>query len=536
MDQQNRKTYDFIIVGAGSAGSVLANRLSAKNDTSILILEAGGNDNHPYIQAPAGFVKTYADPRFNWCFTTEAGENTNHRQQFFPRGKVLGGSSSISGHLYVRGQARDFDTWAELGNLGWSYQDVLPLFKAQEDRSTGESKFHGINGPQHVSDIHEKHPLCEEFIKGAESLGLPINPDYNGEFQEGVGYYQRMIRSGKRHSAATGFLHPALSRSNLHLRTHAHVTRVNSENGHVVGVSYQMDGDTYHARARRETLLCAGAISSPHLLQVSGIGPGTLLQNLNIPIVHDSPGVGEGLQDHYAVRVSQRINAPISLNHRSSGVRLLWEIIRWYLNGSGLLAFSPAHVGAFLRTDPESSVPDLQFAFTPASYAKSADPTGKLHPYPGITCGVWQLVPTSRGYVRAHSPDPLKSPAIQPNYLATTTDQLAVVRGLKWCRKLLNTDALKPYLADEILPGTNYQQDSDLLTYASNSGTTVYHPVGSCRMGTDAMAVVDPHLKLRGMTGLRVVDASVMPTMVSGNTNATTLMIAEKASELILNQ
>ena len=536
MKKTTETTYDFIIIGAGSAGSVLANRLSAKSNSSILLLEAGGKDNHPYIQAPAGFVKTYADPRFNWCFITEAGEHTNHRQQFFPRGKVLGGSSSISGHLYVRGQARDFDTWAELGNLGWSYQDVLPLFKAQEDRSTGETQYHGINGPQHVSDIHEKHPLCEEFIKGAESLGLPRNPDYNGESQEGVAYYQRMIRSGKRHSAASGFLHPALSRSNLNLVTRAHVTRVDSEKNHVVGVTYEVEGKSYRARARRETLLCAGAISSPHLLQLSGIGPGELLQTLDIPLVHDSPGVGEGLQDHYAVRVSHQINRPVSLNHRSRGVRLLWEIFRWYLNGSGLLAFSPAHVGAFLRTNPEFPFPDLQFVFTPASYAQSADPIGKLHPYPGITCGVWQMVPTSRGFVRATSSDPFNKPAIQPNYLSTESDQLAVVRGLKWCRKLLNTASLQPYLLDEILPGSHCQQDDDLLTYAAQSGTTVYHPVGSCRMGTDRTSVVDPQLRLKGMTGLRVVDASVMPTMVSANTNAATLMIAEKAAQLILNQ
>ena len=536
MKNLKANTYDFIIVGAGSAGSVLANRLSADSNTTVLILEAGGKDNHPYIQAPAGFVKTYADPRFNWCFETEPGKHTNDRQQFFPRGKVLGGSSSISGHLYVRGQARDFDSWAELGNSGWSYQDVLPLFKTQEDRSTGESQYHGINGPQHVSDIHEKHLLCEEFIKGAGSLGLPINPDYNGESQEGVGYYQRMIQSGKRHSAATGFLHPALSRSNLHLRTHAHVTRLDAENNHVIGVSYQIEGEIYYARAKRETLLCAGAISSPHLLQLSGIGPGELLQDLEIPLVHASPGIGEGLQDHYAVRVSQQINKAISLNHRSRGVRLLWETIRWYLNGGGLLAFSPAHVGAFLCTNPELPFPDLQFVFTPASYAESADPIGKLHPYPGITCGVWQMVPTSRGFVRAASSDPFRSPAIQPNYLATELDQLAVVRGLKWCRKLLNTNALKPYLMDEILPGLQCRQDDDLLTYAAKSGTTVYHPVGSCRMGTDHMAVVDPQLRLKGMTGLRVVDASVMPTIVSANTNAATLMIAEKAAQLILDQ
>ena len=527
------ETFDFIIIGAGSAGCVLANRLSARPNTTVLLLEAGGRDRHPYIHIPAAFIKTFTDPRFNWCFQTEPVPAAGNRSIFFPRGKVLGGSSSISGHLYVRGQAEDYDTWAALGNPGWSYADVLPLFKVQEDRSSGEDAYHGAGGPQHVSDIHERHPLCEAFIEGAVGLGLPRNPDYNGAEQAGAGYYQRMIRHGRRHSAAVGFLHPVLERTNLALKTRAHVTRLECTGGQVTGVSYHQDGRTRRAAARRETLLCAGAIASPQLLQVSGIGPGPLLQKLGIPLVHDAPGVGEGLQDHYAVRVSHRVNRPITLNHRARGWRLCWELMRWYTSGSGLLAFSPAHAFAFGCSDPGLARPDLQFVFTPASYADSTGPVSRLQDEPGMTCGVWQTVPTSRGHVYARSADIRDAPAIQPNYLDTEHDRNVIVQGLKWCRRFLQTEPLAPDRGPELLPGAACESDDDLLTYAASTGSTVYHPVSTCRMGRDALAVVDPELKLRGMTGLRVVDASVMPTMVSANTNAATLMIAEKAAQLI---
>ena len=533
MNRPGAETFDFIIVGAGSAGCVLANRLSARPNATVLLLEAGGRDRHPYIHIPAAFIKTFTDPRFNWCFETEPVPGAGNRSIFFPRGKVLGGSSSISGHLYVRGQAEDYDTWAALGNRGWSYADVLPLFKAQEDRSAGADAYHGSGGPQHVSDIHERHPLCEAFIEGAVGLGLPRNPDYNGADQAGTGYYQRMIRAGRRHSAAVGFLHPVLERANLTLKTRAQVTRLECAGRQVTGVSYHQDGRTRQAVARREVLLCGGAIASPQLLQVSGIGPGALLQKLGIPVVHESPGVGEGLQDHYAVRVSRRVNRPITLNHRARGWRLCWEAIRWYTSGSGLLAFSPAHAFAFARSDPGLARPDLQLVFTPASYADSTEPVSRLQDEPGMTCGVWQTVPTSFGHVHARSADTRDAPAIQPNYLDTEHDRKVIVQGLKWCRRLLQTEALAPDRGPELSPGTACESDDDLLTYAASMGSTVYHPVSTCRMGRDALAVVDPELKLHGMTGLRVVDASVMPTMVSANTNAATLMIAEKAAQLI---
>ncbi|MEQ8817509.1 MAG: choline dehydrogenase [Thalassobaculum sp.] len=523
--------WDYIVVGAGSAGCVLANRLSEDPRVRVLVLEAGGSDAHPYVRAPVGFLKTFQDPRFNWCYTTEPGPGVDGRAIFFPRGKVLGGSSSINGHLYVRGQARDFDTWAQMGNRGWSYDDVLPYFRRAEDRSTGADDFHGTGGPLHVSDIHERHPVCEAFIAGAEEAGVPRNPDYNGAVQEGVGYYQRTIRNGRRHSAATGFLHPVRGRRNLRVETDAHVLRVVLEDGRAAGVTWRRHGRVEHATAAAEVILAAGAVNSPHLLQLSGIGPAARLRDLGIPVAHDLPGVGEGLQDHYAVRVVHRVIGSATLNERARGLRLWWEVARWLATGGGLLAFSPAHVGAFARSRPELELPDLQFVFTPASYTDGV--VGQLQREPGMTLGVWQMRPESRGHVRARSADPDQPPAIQPNYLADETDRRAIVDGLRWGRRLLASPALEPYRGPETLPGPAARSDDELLAYARAKGATVYHAIGTCRMGADPDAVVGPDLRVRGLEGLRVVDASVMPTMVSANTNAATLMIAEKAADMI---
>ncbi len=524
--------YDYVIIGAGSAGCVLANRLSADPAISVLLLEAGGSDRHPYIRAPAGFIKTFQDPRFNWCYATEPGPGVDQREIFFPRGKVLGGSSSINGHLYVRGQVRDFDTWAQLGNRGWSYDDVLPYFQRSEDRSSGADAFHGAGGPQHVSDIGERHPVCEAFIDGAESLGVPRNPDYNGMTQEGVAYYQRTIRKGRRHSAATGFLHTVRRRPNLRIETSAHVLRLDCQGQRVLGVTYRQHGWVREARAGVETILAAGAVNSPHLLQVSGIGDAERLRDIGIAPVHHLRGVGEDLQDHYATRVAHRVTLGKTLNERARGPRLLWEIASWLATGEGLLSFSPAHVGAFLRSRPELDAPDLQVVFTPASYSDGV--IGKLQPFPGMTCGVWQMRPHSRGWVRARSADPDVAPAIQPNYLTDPADQQAAIDGLRWARRLLGSAALASYRGEETVPGAASASDANLLAYARARGATVYHAIGTCRMGMDEGAVVGPDLKLRGMDGLRVVDASVMPAMVSANTNASTLMIAEKASDMLL--
>ncbi|MDB5578335.1 MAG: choline dehydrogenase [Bradyrhizobium sp.] len=524
-------TFDYIIVGAGSAGCVLANRLTENPRISVLLVEAGGSDRHPYIAAPAGFLKTFADPRFNWCFTTEPGAAIGNRAIHFPRGKVLGGSSAINGHLYVRGQPRDYDTWAQLGNRGWSYEEVLPYFRKSENRSTGADRFHGGDGPQHVSDIHERHPICEAFIAGAEEIGVQRNDDYNGSAQEGVGYYQRTIKNGRRVSAAHSFLRPITHRPNLRVVTNALAQRLTLEGNRVTGIEYRRRGELVSARSGGEVILSAGAIGSPHLLQVSGIGAPDLLREIGVEVRHALPGVGEGLQDHYAARVAHRVMQPITLNERARGTRLYWEIAKWLATGRGLIAFSPAHVAAFVRSRAGLELPDLQFVFTPASY--SVGVVGQLQPVPGMTNGVWQMRPESKGFVRARTADSGDAPAIQPNYLSAAADQRAIVDGLRWCRRFLATGVLSPYRGPETLPGTEVATDDELLDYARQHGATVYHAVSTCRMGRDSLAVVCADLKVHGIAGLRVVDASVMPTMPSANTNAATLMIAEKASDLI---
>ena len=524
--------WDYIIVGAGSAGCVLAHRLTADGRTRVLLLEAGGSDSHPYIWAPAGFLKTFADPRFNWCFTTEPGEGVDGRAIHFPRGKVLGGSSAINGHLYVRGQAADFDQWAQMGNRGWGYQDVLPYFRRSEDRSSGANEFHGSGGPQYVSDIHHRHPICEAFIEGAAELGLPTRHDYNGASQEGVTYYQRTIRNGRRASAAASFLHPAMRRGNLRVVTRAMVQGLEMDGTRVTGLIYRRDAQTEVVRAR-EVILSAGAIGSPHLMQVSGIGDPDRLTAIGVPVRHKLSGVGEGLQDHYAARVVNRVTKPITLNERAHGPRLWWEIAKWIVAGRGLLAFSPAHVAGFVRSRPELEQPDLQLVFTPASYTEGV--TGQLQRTPGMTAGFWQMRPESRGHVRARSPDPADAPAIQPNYLATETDRQVAIAGVRWCRSLLATKALAGFRDHETSPGLETTSDDEILSHIRSTGTTVYHAIGTCRMGSDPMSVVDDRLRVHGLQGLRVIDASVMPTMPSANTNAATLMIAERASDFILS-
>ncbi len=527
------ETYDYVIVGAGSAGCVLANRLTADGRSTVAVLEAGGSDRHPYIWAPAGFLKTFQSPRFNWCFTTEPSEGVDGRRIYFPRGRVLGGSSSINGHLYVRGQARDYDGWAQMGNRGWSYADVLPYFRRSEDRSAGADEYRGTGGPQHVSDIHARHPICEAFIEGAQQLGLPLNPDYNGASQEGVAYYQRTIRNGRRASAAASFLRPAMRRQNLRVITHAMVLGLEMEGRRVSGVSYRRGVRERTVRAGREVILSAGAVGSPHLLQLSGIGSPEHLSGIGVPVRHALPGVGEGLRDHYAARVVHRVSRPGTLNELAHGPLLWWEIARWLAAGNGLLAFSPAHVAAFVRSDPALDAPDLQLVFTPASYSEGV--TGQLQRTPGMTAGFWQTRPESRGHVRAKSADPREAPAIQPNYLAAEEDRRAALAGVRWCRRLLGTQALADLSERETLPGPEAQSDEDLLAHVRRTGATVYHAVGTCRMGQDPLAVVDERLRVRGLAGLRVVDASVMPSMPSANTNAATLMIAEKASDMILD-
>ncbi len=523
---------DYLILGAGSAGCVLADRLTEGSRDRVLVVEAGESDWHPYIHVPAAFMKTFAHPLMNWCFETAPSEGSGGRAVYFPRGKGLGGSSSINGLLHVRGQSADFDAWAQLGNRGWGYADILPYFQRSEDRAGGDDDYRGSGGPLHISDTHERHPLCEAFIEGVAGKGIPRNRDYNGADQAGVAYYQRTIRGGRRESAARTFLARARRRSTLRIETQALATSLTMDGRRVTGAQLRQHGQTIEVRARREVILSLGAIASPQLLQVSGIGAEGLLRDLGVQHRHRLDGVGEGLQDHYATRASRRVEGIQTLNERARGWRLAAEVGKWLVTGRGLLGFSPAHVGVFWKSDPALDLPDLQFVFTPASYVDGA--IGKLEPFPAMTCGVWQMRPESRGWLRAKTPDMADMPEIQPNYLKEETDRRVLARGLSMARSFLATDALSPWARQETQPGPDFTNEGALLDYARAKGGTVFHAIGTCRMGGDALAVVDERLRVHGLEGVRVVDASVMPTMPSANTNAATLMIAEKASDMIL--
>jgi choline dehydrogenase len=531
------ETFDYVIVGAGSAGSVLANRLTEDPGTTVLVLEAGPRDWHPFIHIPAGFIKTYSDPRVNWLYKMEPSEWTGGRRIPAPRGKTLGGSSSINGHIYNRGQSMDFDTWAQLGNRGWGYADVLPYFRRMERRlGNGDDTYRGRDGSLTVSDIDWRHPLCDAFIEGATTLGIPRNPDYNGVIQEGVSYAQRTIEKGRRVSAARAFLKPAMRRPNLDVITRAHTTEIVLEGRRAVGIRYRdggRNGELKEVRARRDVILSAGSYNSPQLLQISGIGPPELLQSLGIPVKHALAGVGENLRDHYAPRFTARVKNIETINEMVRGVRLAGQVAKWLLTRKGILSLSPTHVYCFWRSEPDVANSDLQLTFTPASYMEGVQ--GQLEREPGMTVASWQQRPESRGYVRARSADPFDAPLIQPNYLAEESDRRVLLAGMKLARRLLKTKPLEPYYAYEDFPGDKVQSDDELLGAAKQRGTTTFHPSGTCRMGpaTDPMAVVDDHLRVRGLEGLRVIDASIMPTMLSANLNAATLMLADKASDLI---
>jgi len=534
------ETYDYVIVGAGSAGSVLANRLTADGVTSVCVLEAGPRDWHPYIHIPAGFIKTYHDARVNWLYSMEPGPWTGGRRILAPRGKTLGGSSSINGHIYNRGQSMDFDTWAQLGNRGWGYADVLPYFRRMERRiGDGDATFRGRDGALTVTDIDWRHPLCDAFIQGAVEAGIPRNPDYNGKIQEGIAYAQRTILNGRRVSAARAFLHPAMGRPNLRVLTHAHTTNLVLEGKRAVGVRYLKGGrggTAHEVRARREVILAAGSYNSPQLLQLSGIGPLELLGSLGIPVRHALAGVGENLRDHYAPRFVARVKNIDTINQRVRGLRLAGEVAKWLFTRKGVLALSPTHVYCFWRSEPDVANSDIQLTFTPASYREGVQ--GELEREPGMTVASWQQRPESRGYVRLRSSDPFEAPIIQPNYLALESDRRVLLAAMRLARRLLKSKPLEPFYDHEDFPGPDVQTDDELLGAAKQRGTTTFHPSGTCRMApsTDPMAVVDDQLRVHGLQGLRVIDASVMPTMLSANLNAATMMIAEKASDLLLGR
>jgi choline dehydrogenase len=525
-------TYDYIIVGAGSAGCVLANRLSANGRYAVLLLEAGPRDNYLWIHLPIGYAKTMFHPVYNWGFYTEPEPAMNNRQVYWPRGRGLGGSSSINGLIYVRGQPQDYDRWAALGNAGWGWKDVLPYFIKCEGNSRGAGPYHGGDGPLACSDIRERHPLMDAIIAGAVELGVPRNDDFNGAGQEGVGYYQLFTRNGWRCSTAAGYLKPARGRTILRVETEAHATALIMDGKRAAGVRYRQHGLEQEACAAREVLLAAGSLQSPQLLQLSGIGGASFLQSHGIPVVHDLPGVGANLQDHLQARIMYKVRRPITIN---DDLRSLWGRFKmgwqWLAKRSGPLAIGINYGGMFARALPDAATPDIQFHFAALSAEMAGAPT---HPWPGCTFSVCQLRPTSRGTVMIKSRDPMAAPAMRANYLSTEIDCRTMVEGVRVARKLARTRALADLIGDEYRPGDSAQSYDEVLEFVRAYGATIFHPVGTCRMGADPQSVVDARLNVHGIAGLRVVDASIMPTLVSGNTNAPVVMIAEKAADMIL--
>lgn len=524
--------FDYVVVGAGSAGCVLANRLTADGNHSVLLLEAGPEDTHLWIYVPLGYGKLFKEKAVNWMYQTEPEPGLDGRTIFQPRGKVLGGSSSINGLLYLRGQHQDYDRWRQRGNAGWGYDDVLPYFKKAEDQQRGGNEFHGVGGPLPVSDWRQGDPLSEAFVVAAAEAGIPTNPDFNGATQEGAGFFQTTTRRGRRASTAYSYLRPAERRSNLHIETEALAQRILFDGRRAVGVEYRQGVEVKTARARKEILVSSGAYNSPQLLQLSGVGPADLLRKYGIDVVLDMQGVGNDLQDHLQVRVVMRCAQKITLNDIvNHPVRRVLAGARYAAFRTGPLTIAAGTSGAFFKTNPRLATPDIQVHFLPFSTDKMGE---KLHPFSGFTASVCQVRPESRGTLRIKSADPAVPPEIRINYLATETDRTANVEGLKILRRILHAPALKPFVIEEVDPGSKVASDEELLNYCRQRGSTIYHPTSTCRMGNDPLAVVDQRLRVRGIEGLRVVDGSIMPDLVSGNTNAPIIMIAEKASDMIL--
>ncbi|HVY86757.1 MAG TPA: choline dehydrogenase [Caulobacterales bacterium] len=524
--------FDYIIVGAGSAGCVLANRLSESGRRKVLLLEAGGQDLNPWIHVPLGYGKLFRDRSVNWMFETEPQAELNQRRILQPRGKVLGGSSSINGLVYMRGQREDYDQWRQMGAAGWGYDDVLPFFRKAERQCRGADAYHGADGPLPVSDQSEPHPLCDAFIAAAEEAGHPRNDDFNGRTQEGAGYYQTTSRGGMRVSAAVAYLNPAKRRHNLMIATEAHATGVVFDGRRARGVNWRRGGEQFTAHADGEIILSAGAIGTPHLLQLSGVGAAELLRSRGIAPLHDIPGVGENLQDHLQVRLVYQCTRPITFNDDlKNPFRTLLVGLRYAFERKGPLTVSAGYAGGFFRTDPRLASPDIQVHFINFSTTKMGD---ALHRFSGFTASSCQLRPSSRGYVRLKSPDPFEAPAIDPNYLGTEFDRLTTVAGVKLLRAIMHGDAMRTFVKAEREPGPAIATDADILAYCRQTGSSLYHPTCTTRMGQDADAVVDARLRVRGLDGLRVVDGSVMPFVISGNTHAAIVMIGEKAAHMII--
>ncbi len=536
MGENDVDTFDYVIVGAGAAGSVLANRLTETPGVTVCVLEAGPPDNNPWIHIPAGFTKTLFDPAYTWQFKTEPTENTAGRAIATTQGRTLGGSSSVNGMIYNRGQPADLDSWAQRGNRGWSYDDVLPYYRKSEQRMGFGGERRGREGKIPVTDMDWIHPLSEAFIAGCVGMGIPRNPDYNSGDQAGVGYYQRTIYKGRRVSAAVAFLRPAVARGQVNVRTNARASGIILQGKRAVGVRYltERGGETHAVHARREVIVSSGTVNTARLLQLSGIGPAGLLGELGIAVQHELAGVGENFRDHFAARLVMRVKkGTTTLNELARGPRLVQQVARWATRKPSILATAPSHVHVFWKSWEGADAPDLQCVFTPGSYQQGK--TYILDDYPGMTAGAWPHRPESRGHVRARSADPFVDPVIQPNYLSDPMDRRTLLGGIRLVRRMFATPELAQYAERETLPGPSVESDDELLAFARENGTTTYHLIGTAKMGpaSDPTAVVDDQLRVHGLQGLRVIDASIMPTMPSANTYATTLMIAERGADLI---
>lgn len=529
---ETESMFDYIIVGAGSAGCVLANRLTASGHHKVLLLEAGGEDNHFWVHIPLGYGKHFTNPKINWLYWSEPGQDWLKRKIRQPRGKIIGGTSSINGLVYMRGQKEDYDHWRQLGNTGWSYDDVLPYFKKSQDQQRGESDYHGVGGPLAVSDPMDPHPMADAFIQAAQDAGYKRNDDFNGANQEGYGYIQWTTRNGRRCSTSVGFLKPVRSRPNLTVAPRALANRVLFDGTRAIGVEYHQNGGVKKATAKGEVIVCTGTYNSPQLLQLSGIGPAEHLRGYGIDVVADRSRVGDNLQDHVNCPLMYRLNKPFTAND----ILNRWSVrisqgLQYVFQRRGLLGMGAAYAGGYMKVASNTSTPDIQNLLMLFS---AEDVGGPIDPFPG--CGVYVVLlrPESRGTVMISSAEPTNPPKIIPNYMTVLKDRETLIKALRKTREIMSQTAVQQYIVEEVRPGPECVSDEGILEYLENNGRTSYHPVGTCRMGTDDEAVVDPRLRVNGVQGLRVVDASIMPTLVSGNTNAPTIMIAEKASDMIL--
>lgn len=525
---------DYVIVGAGSAGCVLANRLTADPNTRVILIEAGGKDWNPLIHIPAGYIKLLDHPTLTWGFKADRNAGLNGREIPYPRGKVLGGSSSINGMIYIRSQPEDYDHWSQLGNRGWGSEDVFPYFRKAENWEGPEDAVHAKGGPLHTSNTRDQPELCQAAVEAGTQMGWAYRNDLNDlphGLGDHIGWVQQTRGGRLRASTARTYLRPAMARSNLRVVTNALVHRVVFDGKRAVGVAFSRGGGVEQADAAGEVILSAGAIGSPHLLQLSGVGDPDHLGRIGVPVHHALRGVGRNFQDHFLVRVQAEVKDIATLNERSRGIRLAGEVMKYVLTGRGMLTYAASLVAASVKVLPESATPDVQALFASASYAPG--PTRLLDTKPGMTSGIWQMRPESRGYVEARTADPRDQPAINPNYLAEDRDRRTIIAGMRTVRAWFNAPALKQYLVAETLPGRDVNADDEFLAYARQTGTTVFHATCSCRMGPDVMAVVDDRLRVHGLEGLRVIDASVMPAVTSTNTNAPTIMIAEKGAVLL---